>query len=624
MQKTRYIGLFLALSVLAATITCTAYGQGVRLDPTWWFGGAAGANFNFYSGTVANLNLSLQGRGPFTKGSGTGIFLSPVLEYRPDPVWGGMLFLGFDGRGGSFDDVAGAKVSTSVNYLSLEPSLRVSPFESGLYLFAGPRLGFNVAKSFSYEQGGVKTDGDWSDTRGTAIGGQVGAGYDIRISSPESEWQTDLSPFAAVHFGQGPRSTESWTLTTVRVGLAVKFGSTKEVLRKTLGEATFTVRAPKVIPKTRIMKETFPLRNYVFFDEGSGMVPARYATLTKDHASQFQENQLLEPQPDELTGRSRRQMKVYDNILNVIGDRMRRYPDATVTLTGASLQGPEDGEKMASAIRGYLSEVFAVAPERIKIRGESKPSIPSMAPGATRELDLVRPEDRRVDIASPNVELLDPVQIVSFQEEPLDCDVLFNAPNAGELFASWSVDLKDENGAEEHYGPFTSDEERVSGKTILGARMNGRYTATLEGRMKDGAVIRKETSFQLVRSERPEEVPGYRFSVLFEFDQSKTIATYERFLTQTVAPLISDGSSVIIHGHTDIIGEESHNLKLSQDRAHEAMKVLETALARAGRKGVKFDTYGFGEDVRRAPFDNDLPEERFYNRTVIIDIVPEQ
>jgi hypothetical protein len=38
---------------------------------------------------------------------------------------------------------------------------------------------------------------------------------------------------------------------------------------------------------------------------------------------------------------------------------------------------------------------------------------------------------------------------------------------------------------------------------------------------------------------------------------------------------------------------------------------------------VKFDTYGFGEDVRRAPFDNRLPEERFYNRTVIIDILPE-
>jgi hypothetical protein len=53
------------------------------------------------------------------------------------------------------------------------------------------------------------------------------------------------------------------------------------------------------------------------------------------------------------------------------------------------------------------------------------------------------------------------------------------------------------------------------------------------------------------------------------------------------------------------------------------MQVLERELAKAGKKRVKFDTYGFGEDIRRAPFENILPEERFYNRTVIVDIVPE-
>ena len=621
MKNARTIALFLTLLALGAT---AARSQGTSLEPAWWFGGAVGANFNFYSGSIANPGPAVQGKGPFTKGSGVGAFLAPLIEYRPDPVWGGMLLLGFDGRGGSFDDVNGAKLSASMNYLSLEPSVRVSPFGTGLYLFAGPRLAFNVAKSFSYEESGAKTDADWSDVRGTAIGGQIGAGYDIRISSPESGWQTDLSPFLGLHFGQGPRSSESWTITTLRAGLAVTFGSTKEALQQTLAGATFTVRAPKIIPKTRIMKETFPVRNYVFFDEGSAEIPSRYASISRERAAEFKEEQLLQPQPDELTGRSRRQMKVYDNILNVLGDRMRRYPQTTVTLAGASLAGPAEGERLASGVRKYLAGVFGIAENRIKVEGHAHPAVPSAAPGATRELDLVRPEDRRVDIISPDRELLDPVQIVSYQEEPLDCDVIFNIGSAGELFASWSVALKDQNGAVQNYGPFTSNEERVSGKTILGERPNGSYVATLEGRMKDGRVITKESAFQLVRSARPEEVPGYRFSVLFEFDQSKTIATYERFLTQTVAPLIADGSSVIIHGHTDIVGEEGHNLKLSQDRAREAMKVLETALVSSGRKGVKFDTYGFGEDPRRAPFDNTLPEERFYNRTVIIDIVPEQ
>jgi hypothetical protein len=29
---------------------------------------------------------------------------------------------------------------------------------------------------------------------------------------------------------------------------------------------------------------------------------------------------------------------------------------------------------------------------------------------------------------------------------------------------------------------------------------------------------------------------------------------------------------------------------------------------------------GYGEDSNRSPFNNKFPEERFYNRTVIIDI----
>jgi hypothetical protein len=54
----------------------------------------------------------------------------------------------------------------------------------------------------------------------------------------------------------------------------------------------------------------------------------------------------------------------------------------------------------------------------------------------------------------------------------------------------------------------------------------------------------------------------------------------------------------------------------------DAQQIIEHALSSAGKKGVKFEIYGFGEDVGMAPFENNLPEERFYNRTVIIDIIP--
>ena len=54
----------------------------------------------------------------------------------------------------------------------------------------------------------------------------------------------------------------------------------------------------------------------------------------------------------------------------------------------------------------------------------------------------------------------------------------------------------------------------------------------------------------------------------------------------------------------------------------EAQRILKQALANLGKKGVTFEVYGLGADEDFAPFANKLPEERFYNRTVIIDVVP--
>ena len=51
-------------------------------------------------------------------------------------------------------------------------------------------------------------------------------------------------------------------------------------------------------------------------------------------------------------------------------------------------------------------------------------------------------------------------------------------------------------------------------------------------------------------------------------------------------------------------------------------QIIEGAITRAGKKGIKFETNGFGEDAYMTPFENNFPEERFYNRTVIIDIIP--
>ena len=51
---------------------------------------------------------------------------------------------------------------------------------------------------------------------------------------------------------------------------------------------------------------------------------------------------------------------------------------------------------------------------------------------------------------------------------------------------------------------------------------------------------------------------------------------------------------------------------------------MQAGLKKSGRTDVIFESHGFGENPDQAQFDNRLPEQRFYNRTVIIDIIPAQ
>ena len=629
--------------------------QNVRSSqPVWWFGGSVAANFNNFRGTTQMLNETLMVPTAFHKGNGVRPYISLLTEYRPNKVWGGMLNVAFDNRGGKFDGVmapcnCAMTLSTNISYLTLEPSLRLAPFSSAFYIFAGPTLNFNLSKAFTYTQEKqTDTRGDWSNMRKTSISGQIGAGIDLPISARKSATQMSLSPFVSFQtdFGHEPRSIGSWDLYTIRTGVAFKFGKpgkpapaiiiTKPVTIPAIvaeKEVQFSVRAPKVVPLKRKVKETFVLRNSVFFDLGSTEIPNRYVKLSQTQAASFKEEDLQESQPNNLNnGRSSRQLAVYHNVLNIMGDRLRANPKSSITLTGASGKTPTEGKIMAETIKQYLVIIFGIDASRINTEGRDKPLVPSEQPGGTKELALLREGDRRVDIVSTSPELLmqvggtnslflKPVQITAVQEDPLDSHVLFNATGAQELLSSWFVEITDEQGNVQSYGPYTKDQASVSGKTILGNSAQGNYKILMLGQTKSGHSIKKESSVSLMKMDDPKQ-EGLRYSILFEFDKSKTIDLYEKFLTDIVTPLIPENGTVIIHGHTDIIGDEKYNQALSQDRAMSARQIIEHALAKAGRKGVKFETYGFGKDANMAPFENNLPEERFYNRTVIIDIIP--
>ena len=661
-QTKAMIRRFIFSSLMLLGLTATLPAQEVQYtQSTFWWGISGAANVNMYTGTTQTLNSSLMAPAAFHNGFGIKGFGSLLLEYRPIRFLGFMLNMGYDNRGGAFDQVMSPcncpeDLNTNLSYATIQPSLRVSPFGPNFYVFLGGAYGYNINKSFEYtfdqNNGNLfnTTMGDFSAVRRDVFSTHFGLGYDIQLASANSRNQIALSPFVSYHpyFGQAPRNVESWSLSTVRVGMALKFGKGKvhepinQVYEEAIVEKTtviekeivkpvavaenispsFTVRAPISVPVKRVINESFPLRNYIFFDQKSSQIPNRYTKLTSAQALVFKPEQLSTSSPTSQKGRSTRQMTVYYSLLNILGYRMLENPTTNITLTGASAgDGEALGKEYAESVKSYLVKVFGINGLRITTAGRNQPLYPSELPGGKHFLVLLREGDRRVDVVSSPIDLLTPLQIIAEQVDPLDSRILFNVKSQDEIpFTSWDIDAIDEKGNTRRYGPFTRKQESISGNTILGDKNSGTYTFVLTGKTPYGLIIRKESIIRLVRTAVPVE-ESLRFSILFDFDQSDAVDRYEQFLLNEVAPHITNNSTVIIHGHTDIVGGSDYNMHLSERRAEAIRNILEKAILDAGRTGVRFDMFAFGMDEDTAPFENKLPEERFYNRTVIIDIV---
>lgn len=628
--------------------------------PSWYFGVAAGGNINFYRGSTQQLNAELTVPTTFQEGNGLGLFLAPLIEYRPaNSRWGIMFQGGYDSRKGAFNTVTTpcncpADLITDLSYLTIEPSLRFAPFKSDLYLYAGPRFAFNLNKAFTYKLGlnpdipnqlpTAPVNGEFSDIRANLISMQIGAGYDIHLTSKGKKTQFVLSPYVSFqpYFGQDPRTIETWNVTTLRVGAALKLGSGHKIEKEIKNEAfvatavvepevKFYIDAPKNIAAETNVREIFPLGNNVYFDGGSTKIPSRYVLLKKSQVKDFRQDQVELTTPENFSGRSSRQMIVYYNVLNIIGDRMVKNPSTTIKMVGSSEEGPEDGREMAEATKFYLVDVFGINPSRIAVEGRSKPVHASLKQGGTVDLALLEDGDRRVSIESNSPELLmefysgtndlRPVEIVS--KAPADSYVFVNADGGTDAYNSWMVEFKDEQGKVQSFGPYTTDKISIAPSKVLGTRAEGDYKVTLIGQSKSGKTLRKETSAHLVNWTPDTQAEATRFSVIYRFNSSKTISMYEEYINNVIVPKIPKNGTVIIHGHADITGSEVNNLSLSLARANDVKSIMQNSLNKAGRNDVKFIVDGYGEDVSKSPFDNKFPEERYYNRTVIIDIMPQ-
>lgn len=357
-----------------------------------------------------------------------------------------------------------------------------------------------------------------------------------------------------------------------------------------------------------------PLLGYVFFDENSAEIPKRYKLLNPAETKDFNVKKLY----------GLPTLDIYYHILNIIGKRVAQYPQAELTIVGCnSDQGLEKGNldlsrKRAEAVRNYLINVWNIEPERLKIVAKNLPDNPSNP----NDPDGIE-ENRRVEIYANIPQIFEPLVVEDTLREvnpptfrfktdvktPIGVDrwQLITSQSQGVVkvfegtgdipkVIEWKVEQEQQN--------VPKFDEPLKYKLIVIDKDNKRWESqTLELPVQVMTIEKK-----IIEQVADKQID--RFSlILFGFGQSQ-ISGDNLKIAEIAKKRIKPTSTVKIEGFTDRIGNEQTNLELSTKRALETAKVL----------GVdpKF-AKGLGET--RLLYDNNLPEGRFYCRTVNIEIV---
>jgi len=386
-------------------------------------------------------------------------------------------------------------------------------------------------------------------------------------------------------------------------------------------QATLAMTPEAVTIEEVTMIDSSPTLNYIFFDEGNSEIPHRYTLFVNQRdAESFDETGL------------KGAMEKYAHILNVVGKRLVKTPEAKITLVGCnSNYGPEKGRtdlsrSRAEAVRGYLKYIWGIDFSRMEVKAQNLPQVPT-----TNRSPEGRAENQRVEIRAEAREILDTTQS-TYIEEMSDAEAITIEPNvqAGFGVKQWKLDVKGD-GAVIQSITGTGNPEPVYSfrlkdlglKNLSGfANLNAEMEVVDERDQVLRVATKSSTAVKFIkREQRLAEKRGYRVLeryalILFDYDSDKIKGRNEVILGRIMARMKElPDASVKIVGHTDTIGEEEYNMRLSEKRA----KAVYKAMTGAGLDVASDVTFG-GVGPRDPLYDNVLPEGRSFNRTVTVSL----
>ncbi len=360
-----------------------------------------------------------------------------------------------------------------------------------------------------------------------------------------------------------------------------------------------------------------PLLNYIFFAEKSAELPPRYRLLSSRETEQFTIDSL----------NSETTIGIYYNILNIIGRRLLKNPEAGLNIVGcnSNIGGKKENielsKKRAESVRKYLANVWGIDKNRLNTEARN---LPEKASSPIHEQEKAA-ENRRVELYSDNQNIIQPVFIETIERTANPPVIIFKPEAESEAgIKSWKLTASQKSMSleNEFLSSGTGDlPEIIDWKLENFQKIIPRHPEpvyySLEITDKKGnteTAAEKTLPIEVisVKKKRKEKIGDYeieRFSlILFDFDKAD-IEDRNQEIINFIKSRTKPGSIVTIKGYTDRTGDDDYNLRLSERRADAAKKSLGIDSAEA---------QGMGEEILL--YDNDSPEGRFYCRTVEITV----
>jgi outer membrane protein OmpA-like peptidoglycan-associated protein len=661
-------------------------------------------NNNFASGTGFGFSLSALGEMPFA----TNLAVALRATFSTHDA----LLRAFEptATAGNAATAIEYQLRTTLRSLTAEPMLQWSPFQSsqsergGFRVYAGLRAGVWMgAPSFAAtERLSADAQGSFSPTDPTqqerplqagsvpraqafqcwAVGG---LGYDIPLGNtpfviaPEVSYSFAFTNVAAnlpTLTPQGLAEGGSWNAHQIRAGIALKYvfqtqrpASEEPPPTKADAPLATTPRTPPkkslLIPQlrataigsdgtpsnelvvrsaSRSTQSFCPLLPYIFFDnEANAIIPDRYALLTPRQVAAFdpaalQDGETLQPHEH-----------VYYHLLNIVAERMKRFPNAKLTLTGC-VDGASLGENgradiaraRAEAVRRYLTNAWGIAASRVLVAVQQDGL--SLKPSRPLEERAKMQENRRVELATDTPELLDPVlledQSRSVTASSLRLTPLVQKENALGQVARWRVAVRQNGELAKEWNGIGEPPARLDwavGDTpadalnLIDAFKGAQKPLEMQLTVWDANGVAATSPVQTLSVRRDEsaeaaskQVPTFaRYRLIFydvdRFDLNRTDATKSSFfanstrtldlIRQMLGQTLTPRSLVRFAGFTDRTGNEDANRRLS----------FAYARATADALGLK-NASAVGNGSTPLLYDNALAEGRMYCRTVLITV----